>query len=102
MMRKLRDLQGQLDERSNDISKKDSKILMLEAEKDTAIKRLRDAQGTVFESSRAFSCFPIYQVCTLKGEQICLKWAICLYKRGKEVCYLECFANMEKKVMSMP
>lgn len=45
MMRKLRDLQGQLDERSNDNSKKESKILMLEAEKDTAIKRLRDTQG---------------------------------------------------------
>ncbi|XP_028514928.1 ELKS/Rab6-interacting/CAST family member 1 [Exaiptasia diaphana] len=44
MMRKLRDLQSQLDERSNDVSRKESKLLMLEAEKDTAVKRLRDVQ----------------------------------------------------------
>ncbi|XP_020909478.1 uncharacterized protein LOC110247389, partial [Exaiptasia diaphana] len=47
MMRKLRDLQSQLDERSNDVSRKESKLLMLEAEKDTAVKRLRDVQGSL-------------------------------------------------------
>lgn len=45
MMRKLRDLQSQLDERSDNLSRKEAKLRMLEAEKDTAIKRLRDAQG---------------------------------------------------------
>jgi len=45
MMRKLRDLQSQLDERCNDLSRKEAKLRMLEAEKDTAIKRLQDAQG---------------------------------------------------------
>ncbi|KAK3749274.1 hypothetical protein QZH41_016052, partial [Actinostola sp. cb2023] len=44
MLRKLRDLQSQLDERLNDVSRKESKLLMLGAEKETAIKRLRDAQ----------------------------------------------------------
>ncbi|KXJ09259.1 hypothetical protein AC249_AIPGENE18890, partial [Exaiptasia diaphana] len=51
MMRKLRDLQSQLDERSNDVSRKESKLLMLEAEKDTAVKRLRDVQALIKENA---------------------------------------------------
>ncbi|XP_032219078.1 ELKS/Rab6-interacting/CAST family member 1 [Nematostella vectensis] len=44
MMRKLRDLQAQLEERGSELSRRESKILMLEAEKDTAIKRMRDSE----------------------------------------------------------
>ena len=47
MMRKLRDLQAQVDERSSDVVRKESQMSMLEAEKDAAVKRLRDAEGTV-------------------------------------------------------
>lgn len=46
MMRKLRDLQGQVDERSSDVVRKESQMNMLEVEKDAALKRLRDAEGT--------------------------------------------------------
>ncbi|XP_073251305.1 uncharacterized protein [Porites lutea] len=44
MMRKLRDLQGQVDERASEVARKESQMHMLEAEKDSAIKRLRDAE----------------------------------------------------------
>lgn len=44
MMRKLRDLQAQVDERSSDVVRKESQMNMLEAEKDAAVKRLRDAE----------------------------------------------------------
>ena len=47
MMRKLRDLQGQVDERASEVARKESQMHMLEAEKDSAIKRLRDAEGEV-------------------------------------------------------
>lgn len=47
MMRKLRDLQAQVDERSSDVVRKETQMNMLEAEKDAAVKRLRDAEGTV-------------------------------------------------------
>ena len=50
MMRKLRDLQAQVDERSSDVVRKESQMSMLEAEKDAAVKRLRDAEGTVLSS----------------------------------------------------
>ena len=50
MMRKLRDLQAQVDERSSDVIRKESQMNMLEAEKDAAVKRLRDAEGTVTSS----------------------------------------------------
>lgn len=46
MMRKLRDLQAQVDERSSAVVRKESQMNMLEAEKDAAVKRLRDAEGT--------------------------------------------------------
>ncbi|EDO28647.1 predicted protein [Nematostella vectensis] len=46
-MRKLRDLQAQLEERGSELSRRESKILMLEAEKDTAIKRMRDSEGRI-------------------------------------------------------
>ena len=45
MMRKLRDLQSQVDERVTEVARKESQLHMLEAEKDSAIKRLRDAEG---------------------------------------------------------
>lgn len=45
MMRKLRDLQSQVDERASDVARKESQLHMLEAEKESAIKRLRDAEG---------------------------------------------------------
>lgn len=45
MMRKLRDLQSQVDERSSDIARKESQQHMLEAEKESAIKRLREMEG---------------------------------------------------------
>lgn len=45
MMRKLRDLQSQVEERSTDVSRKESQMHMLEAEKDAAVKRLRDGEG---------------------------------------------------------
>ena len=48
MMRKLRDLQGKVDERASEVARKESQMHMLEAEKDSAIKRLRDAEGEVF------------------------------------------------------
>ena len=47
MMRKLRDLQTQVDERASDVARKESQLHMLEAEKDSAIKRLRDAEGAI-------------------------------------------------------
>lgn len=47
MMRKLRDLQAQVDERSSDVVRKETQMNMLEAEKDAAVKRLRDAEGAV-------------------------------------------------------
>lgn len=50
MMRKLRDLQAQVDERSSDVVRKETQMNMLEAEKDAAVKRLRDAEGTVSSS----------------------------------------------------
>ena len=59
MMRKLRDLQAQVDERSSDVVRKESQMNMLEAEKDAAVKRLRDAEGTCLEY---FSCLiPVMQ-----------------------------------------
>lgn len=45
MMRKLRDLQSQVDERSSDVARKESQLHMLEAEKESAIKRLREMEG---------------------------------------------------------
>ena len=45
MMRKLRDLQSQVDERASDVARKESQLHMLEAEKESAIKRLRDTEG---------------------------------------------------------
>ena len=48
MMRKLRDLQTQVDERSSDVARKESQMHMLEAEKESAIKRLRDAEGEIY------------------------------------------------------
>ena len=64
MMRKLRDLQGKVDERASEVARKESQMHMLEAEKDSAIKRLRDAEGEVFsiycqKSSGGYKC----QVC---------------------------------------
>jgi len=61
MMRKLRDLQGQVDERASEVARKESQMHMLEAEKDSAIKRLRDAEGEVFSiycqnSSGGYKC----------------------------------------------
>ena len=47
MMRKLRDLQAQVDERSSDVARKESQMHMLESEKESAIKRLRDAEGEI-------------------------------------------------------
>ncbi|XP_068706076.1 myosin-6-like isoform X2 [Montipora foliosa] len=44
MMRKLRDLQSQVDERASDVARKESQLHMLEAEKESAIKRLRDTE----------------------------------------------------------
>lgn len=49
MMRKLRDLQAQVDERSSDVIRKESQMSMLEVEKDAAVKRLRDTEGTSLE-----------------------------------------------------
>ena len=49
MMRKLRDLQTQVDERSSDVARKESQMHMLEAEKESAIKRLRDAEGEIYQ-----------------------------------------------------
>ena len=48
MMQKLRDLQTQVDERSSDVARKESQMHMLEAEKESAIKRLRDAEGEIY------------------------------------------------------
>ena len=45
MMRKLRDLQSQVDERSSDVARKESQLHMLEVEKESSIKRLREMEG---------------------------------------------------------
>ena len=57
MMRKLRDLQTQVDERSSDVARKESQMHMLEAEKESAIKRLRDAEGEIYWYSEIQDCY---------------------------------------------
>ena len=46
MMRKLRALQGDLDDRADALARREAQVKMLEAEKDAALKRLRNAEGT--------------------------------------------------------
>ena len=57
MMRKLRDLQTQVDERSSDVARKESQMHMLEAEKESAIKRLRDAEGEIYWYYEIQDCY---------------------------------------------
>jgi len=38
-----------VDERASEVAKKESQLHMLEAEKDSAIKRLRDAEGEIWK-----------------------------------------------------
>ncbi|XP_074607901.1 uncharacterized protein LOC141860639 [Acropora palmata] len=52
MMRKLRDLQSQVDERSSDVARKESQLHMLEAEKESAIKRLREMEESFAAEKR--------------------------------------------------
>ena len=46
MMRKLRALQTEVDDKVSALARRESQMKMLEAEKDAALKRLRDAEGT--------------------------------------------------------
>ena len=57
MMRKLRDLQTQVDERSSDVARKESQMHMLEAEKESAIKHLRDAEGEIYWYYEIQDCY---------------------------------------------
>ena len=46
MMRKLRALQTEVEDKVSALARRESQMKMLEAEKDAALKRLRDAEGT--------------------------------------------------------
>ena len=91
MMRKLRDLQGKVDERASEVARKESQMHMLEAEKDSAIKRLRDAEGEVFSiycqnSSCGYKCQVCF--CSRLGEEHERRRATCEMREGKKNKYI--------------
>ena len=45
MMRKLRDLQNEVEDRASELARKESQISLLDAEREAAIQKLRDAEG---------------------------------------------------------
>ena len=45
MMRKLRDLQNELEDRASELARKEAQINMLDAEREAATKKLRNAEG---------------------------------------------------------
>ena len=45
MMRKLRDLQNEVEDRASELARKESQISLLDAEREAAIQKLREAEG---------------------------------------------------------
>ena len=62
MMRKLRDLQNELEDRASELARKEAQINILDAEREAAIKKLRNAEGKHLVSMLQYSGFKVHVV----------------------------------------